>query len=179
VTAFHVVGKKGLGWLSERKGETFWLTGLPADRQIQLFPGCFDVSADVALLTCAPGGGIEASPLTIAAERDDPWWADGFPGSQKGKVRRLTGKITADRGKSLELLIDQGTEVSWAGISGTAICAAGGVAGVITDEVPGANTLEATSFRVVARLIAALDAVKRETGSLKALFKNNLTISRS
>ena len=173
VTAFHVVGNKSLRkWVQSAPGrerDTFWLSGLPADKQVQLSPGCFDASSDVALLTCAPAERVKASALTVVAERGDGWWADGFPGSGEGKVRRLTGRITADRGDLLELLIDQGTEVTWGGISGTAIFTGEGVAGVITDEVRGANTLEAASFRVVARLVAALDAIKRETGLLKRL----------
>jgi hypothetical protein len=63
----------------------------------------------------------------------------------------MTGKITADRGDRLELLIEQGTDVTWGGISGTAICIGEGVAGVITNEVPHTNTLGAASSRVVAR----------------------------
>src|SRR5216683_2828522 len=169
VTAFHVVGNRGLRkWLHEREGATYWLTGLPDSKQIiQLFPGCFDPIADIALLECASLRDINTSALAVIAKEADNWRADGFPGTSRGKVSGLTGKITADRDNWLELLIDQGTDVTWAGISGTAIFIQDKVVGVVTDEVPLTNTLKAASFKVVARLIAAFDAIKRGAGTLK------------
>jgi len=136
------------------------LTGLPDSKQIiQLFPGCFDPIADIALLECASLRDINTSALAVIAKEADNWRADGFPGTSRGKVSGLTGKITADRDNWLELLIDQGTDVTWAGISGTAIFIQDKVVGVVTDEVPLTNTLKAASFKAVARLIAAFDAI--------------------
>jgi hypothetical protein len=169
VTAFHVVGKKGLRkWLHERDGETYWLTGLPGPREIQLFPGCFDPIADIALLECASVRAIDTSALAVVAKERDEWTADGFPGTNT-EASGFTGKITADRDNSLELFIEQGTDVTWEGISGTAIFIGDKVVGVVTDEVPHTNTLKAASFKVVGKLISAFDTIKRETETLKRL----------
>jgi hypothetical protein len=178
-TAFHVVGSKSLrAWVQSAPGreeDSFWLSGIPAvgpsEKGVQLThksPSCFDFLADVALLACWPVRNVEVSALTDVAEEGESWWADGFPGPS-GEVRRLTGRITADRGDRLELFVQQGTEVTWAGISGTPIYTPKGIAGIVTDEVPRANTLEAASFKVLGKLLAAMDAIKREAGSLRRL----------
>jgi formylglycine-generating enzyme required for sulfatase activity len=172
LTAFHVVGNQALReWFQaapEREEDTFWLIGLPGDGKVRLNPGCFDATADVALLTCPPVNGIRRLTLASAAARGTTWWADGFPGFARGKVWALTGSISADRGDRLQLLVDQGTQVPWGGMSGSAVCIGEGVvAGLITDEEPGATTLQATSFRAIARLVDVFDAVRENLEALK------------
>ena len=73
----------------------------------------------------------------------------------------LTGKVTLVRGhhmrQAIQLLVDQGCQVPWDGVSGSAVCCGDRVVGVITEMTDGANTGWAASVSAVRSLLYILD----------------------
>lgn len=182
VTAFHVVGAPSVrAWLHEKPGSgptvTYHLEGKKGE--VLLDPVACDFRADVALLRCREALAA-ASPLTLdeaLPERGLLFRAEGYPGFHGGERFTLSGEITEVRGdassKALQLLIDQGTEFSWEGMSGSAVQIDGRVVGVITQETGRVATgwgATAEAVRRLERIQAAADLRKACCGLLLRLY---------
>jgi hypothetical protein len=164
VTALHVVGKvQPRGWAHNVPGQgeaTYSLVGVgTAENRLILEPLCYDAQSDIALLKCAePVQDIAVGRLAEAIPQGADWYADGYPGFNRGKEWTLSGKIVRSRGDRLQLLVAQGTQVSWGGISGSPVYIERRVTGLITAETSGTNTAWATAAPAIAKLAATYDA---------------------
>jgi hypothetical protein len=169
VTALHVVGKlrPQLGWMHDAPSEQdatyyFERLGMP---KLALKPLCFDAAADVALLECdRPLNDPIAVTLADVYPLQAVWYADGFPGFDT-KEWTLSGNIVGVRGDRLQLNVAEGTQVSWQGVSGSALCVDYRVAGLITAETSATNTVWGAAASAIARLLAAYD-VSMEAAAL-------------
>jgi hypothetical protein len=167
VTAFHVVGKSSVrAFLHEAPGSGASVTYhlLDGTGEVPLEPVACDLRADVALLRCQK---TLAAPsiLALADElpaRSTAFHAEGYPAFHGGAPFTISGKIIEIRGDAsntaIQLLVDQETQVSWEGVSGSALKAGDRVAGVITQVTSGAATGWAASALAVRRLERILDA---------------------
>jgi AAA ATPase domain/Trypsin-like peptidase domain len=171
VTAFHVVGVEGNGWLHELQ---------PCDYTLQpggekLLPLCYDSKADVALMECvAPPNNVTILQPAKRLGIGTSWRARGFRRALEGKGFVLTGKVIEVAEdvlaeSTLQLMVDQGSDASWEGMSGSAVCVGGRVAGVLTQEVPRAETLYAASITPVLWLLALYDAAQELEREVLAL----------
>ena len=156
-TAFHVVGSCADGrWLHQNLAEaTYELHG--AMGTVQLRPLIFDPISDIALLS---GSGLDDVPLPLAdaSRRNVPWQATGFPGFHHGKPFTLSGSVVELQGgessRTVQLLVNQETEVSWDGVSGAAVLDDGRVTAVITNVTSGTSTGWGASVSALHGLIA-------------------------
>jgi len=171
VTALHVVGKlhPQLGWMHDVPGDkdaTYHFVSAGVSK-LALKPLCFDASADVALLQCEPPRN-DAIKVVLADvfPTQAQWYADGLPGFDSKVEWTLSGKIVSVRGDRLQLVVDQGTQVSWQGVSGSALRVDHRVAGLITAETSGTNTVWAAAASAITRLLATYDAAIEATKSL-------------
>lgn len=170
VTAFHVVGHEDTGeWRHEVDRDVEYVLVVAPGDERTLEPLVFDESSDVALLTIAAASDL--SPLALATEPpapDDPWRSTGFarefPGSEPTSVG---GVIRMVRGESVQLLVGEGTDVSWAGLSGAPIVRSVRSTGRASGEVMAimgeqrASTLWGSTVAGVRRLLARLDRPQR------------------
>jgi tetratricopeptide (TPR) repeat protein len=158
VTAFHVVGnREAQNWTHDRPNyEQAEYCLLVDNCSFVLEPLCFDVAADVALLKCEPTHNATPLPLATVIPLNAQWSAPGYPGFLQGKGFTLTGRITALgdnlRNNSIQLLVDQRTEMTWAGVSGSPVQTVDGVVGVITQEIGQVDTVWAATVMAVQRL---------------------------
>jgi tetratricopeptide (TPR) repeat protein len=147
-TAFHVVGNREVGtWFHEAlKDVVYHLEVVGRESPLTLKQVDRDPTADIAILRSAQP--FDASDV-MSLEADEAvegskWRAEGFP-DYIGKDFFLTGTIEAvhrhDAHDDLQLTVNQGSNVSWEGASGSAICVGGLVEGILTEEVPRANSL--------------------------------------
>jgi hypothetical protein len=182
VTAFHVVGESSArAWLHEKPGSggavTYHLLG--EHGEVPLEPVACDLRADVALLRCREA--LAAPAMLPLAEtppaRGATFHAEGYPGFHGGERFTISGEVTEVRGdasgRALQLLIDQGTEFSWEGVSGSAIQIDGRVVGVVTQETGRAATgwgASAEAVRRLERIQAAGDLRKACCGLLLRLY---------
>src|SRR5262245_5526546 len=123
-TAFHVVGNCGAAkWAHELDpGRSYWLDG--DGGPISLSAAAFDARGDIALLSreSAPD-----QPLSLAdfSRAGVEWKAVGFPGFHDERPFTLSGKIVVvaghDTGRAVQLSLDQGADVAWEGVSGSAV----------------------------------------------------------
>jgi hypothetical protein len=178
VTAFHVVGSKGGQYLPSRWRHQiesspikyFIVDPLHAEMPVQVRPDTFDADSDLALLTLdlPKDNEIElarirkwlresvvvASPSEHqddAVEPNTPWSAEGFPNVSEG-LFKLTGKVTAVHPQRLQLTVDQGTLIHWAGMSGSPVLQGEWIIGVITDDIKDGNTVLVTSIDAIEQL---------------------------
>lgn len=156
VTAFHVVGNRSTAkWFHEADTSfSYWLD--PGNTLLcPLVPRFKDPYEDLAILEIV-GVWTPDFPLPMS-EREfvrtgASWRTRGFPseGAFQGKSFGLTGTVSQyDPGRPsrhLQLYIQQGTHISWKGMSGSPVVVDGEVVGVLTDELPGANSCWATSI---------------------------------
>jgi hypothetical protein len=163
VTALHVVGKlpPQLGWMHSvpgNEGATYNFVHVGMST-LALRPLCFDASADIALLQCDPPLS-DAIKVELAGEPplNQKWYADGVPGFDPTVEWTLSGNIVSVRGDRLQLVVDQGTQVSWQGVSGSALRVGYRVAGLITAETSATNTVWAAAGSAILRLLATYDA---------------------
>ena len=162
VTAFHVVGVRNVGWLHQSGPHDYRLR--PDDQK--LLPLCADHEADIALLECAaPPAGVATLSLTDRLAIRARWEAKGFPKAREGKEFVLSGEITAATqgdltDTALQLLVDQTSDAAWEGMSGSAVRVGDLVGGVLTSDLPRANTIYAASVAAVRRLLAVHDAAQ-------------------
>lgn len=167
VTAFHVVGlTRTKEWLHEVKSECRYLLQNGSGREWQLRPIIFDEHADLALLALdAPCEELKPLPLApVSLEPMERWTGAGFPtheealGFHERLPFTLTGTVASVHEDLLQLTVDQGTHVSWKGISGAPVCDMNGeVAAVVTHEMEAVATVYATSSKAVRRLLDACD----------------------
>ena len=155
VTAFHVVGDPRSGeWLSTRlPGLHYQL--LAGDEAILLEPLSADDVADVALLKPTRTlTGIQIFPLAEATllRPGATWYSAGFPAFHDG-VFGLSGTVTRSDdtmpAQTLQLTVDQGTQVDWGGISGAPIWIDQRAVGLITRMTSHANTGWAVSANAI------------------------------
>jgi hypothetical protein len=176
VTAFHVVGVASLrAFRHEKPGSTVTYYLVDAGREVLLEPVACDLRADIALLQCqTPLAAHSVLPLAEALPaRRAGFHAEGYPGFHGGAPFTISGSITAVReetsNQALQFFVEQGTQVSWEGISGSAILTHDRVVGVITQMTDGAATGWAASALAVRRLARIHDAV-----DLREVFRNLL-----
>jgi hypothetical protein len=161
VTAFHVVGNVPTRrWRHElEEGVSYHLLG---DEEVELEHVTYDAVADLALFR--PRNGWRSATifsLGRPAARDRSWRTESFPAFHERKVFTLTGRISEVRGHSshdaLQLLVEQGTHVSWEGVSGSPIVVEDEVVGVITQMTDNAATGWGASVEALARLLKLHD----------------------
>jgi hypothetical protein len=167
VTAFHVVGKlPARAWLHEIPGSGAGVTYTLRDgeRELALDPAICDLGADVAMLRCRelPAAPRVLALLDAAPPKGAGFDAEGYPAFRRGAPFTVSGRITEVRGEvsstALQLLFDQGTNATWAGLSGSAVRVGDRVAGVVTQETTNVATGWAASFEAVRRLSRFLGA---------------------
>lgn len=146
VTAFHVVGDERSGdwWHTIMPGLDYQL--LSGDDIISLAPLAADESADIALLkpsqTPANAQVLKLAEAT-AIERGISWHSDSFPAFHHGvfgldgSISRIGNGVPA---KALQLIVEQGTQVDWSGVSGSPVQIDRRVAGLITQMTGGTKT---------------------------------------
>ncbi len=157
VTAFHVVaGDKWTAWHSDlTAGVEYQLAG-PDGTWTPAEPATAEPAADLALLRTATE--IDgAEPLAMTDEPIVPgmvWRMVGFIGRERFA---LTGKVTAvlpeSPNRGLKLHADQGTEFSWAGLSGAPVMIGGRVAATVTKDLRKAATLLAAPLTPLTHLL--------------------------
>ena len=141
-TAYHVVGvKAGMGFLHEGLEDVRYILEVQ-NQEVSLTPLTFNAIADIALLSL-PEVLEGAKVLNLESRNqqasDRSWKGEGYPGFHDGKPFTLSGKIDALRGlydkDSLQIHVNQGTQVAWGGVSGTPIIddKSGTVIGLITE----------------------------------------------
>lgn len=172
VTALHVAGTLGdLGsWVHER-----WFRGEPKDAGqayelrapggafVRATPIAYDAEADVALLALPKGSGIDDDAFAVlapeAVEIGEPWHAVGYPAFETIPRAIAVGGAVAFVGEgiannTMQLRVDQGTSVSWAGISGSAAQNAWGEAiGLVLQTVANTATCNGAPAEAVVRLL--------------------------
>ena len=159
-TAFHVVGNcSAAKWAHELDpARSYWLDceGGP----ISLNAAAFDARADVAVLwrqSTAEG----PLPLADFSRSGVAWKAVGFPGFHDERAFTLSGEVVAvaghDTGRAVQLTLDQGADVAWEGVSGSAVVQNGKVVAVITNVTHAASTAWAAPVTVVRRLLRLLE----------------------
>ncbi len=164
VTAFHVVGElKVRGWHHEREDQVTYHIMLPNGDAIALEPAVYDPTSDVAALRTSNPLPIETLLLSQESISDDSRWrASGFPGHPPGKVFTLSGIVVTVResisNRTLQLLVEQGTSVSWSGMSGAPVTVDGDVIGVITQATSSTKTMWAATATAVQALSDGLSA---------------------
>jgi hypothetical protein len=164
VTAFHVVGNVlARGWLHESRPDVSYHLLRDCDEGPLLDPLLYDPDTDVAILCCTPPlhPGEVLRSADAPASPDTNWDAETHPVFRGGQPFTLSGTVKAVRedrsSQALQLLVEQGTRVSWDGVSGSAVCSGGRAVGVITAMTDGANTGWAASVKAVHRLLRILD----------------------
>ena len=161
VTAFHVVGDGSpRSWLSdELPGIAYRLAGTQDEDDVALEPVLADAQADLAFLRPVQGAFPErvlalASPAVLQPQVR--WEAPSYPAFHTG-LFTLTGTITAIQSgtsaTALQLLVDQGAQVDWGGVSGAPLLAAGQVAGVIGRMTEATSTGWATPVQALRALL--------------------------
>lgn len=160
-TAFHVVGH-----CDTRR----WAHELDPERTYQLHDGRtlrplgFCTTGDVALLEIQ-GAGAPAwlAIATGAVAADARWTAHGFPGFANGRAFTLRGTIAAvdpqESSRSLQLTVDQGTEVAWNGISGSPVTVDDRVIALITNVTPATATAWAAPASTLLRVAREANVV--------------------
>lgn len=164
ITALHVVAERGT-WLHEMPSAEVSYTLIKETEQIALSPGTSDPHSDVALLT-VPAQQLQR-PLNLASTQPfvhDVFLAEGFPKFHGERQFSISGRITAVRAgisdQTLQLQVDQTTDVSLEGFSGAPVLVNESVVGVITRDTQGVATAWAapvTAIRRLARLYWAVD----------------------
>lgn len=172
VTALHVVGEPGGSgqWLHDKLEEPrgAYTLRLPGADPIALAPLGYDPRADLAVLRIPSKQDFSEDSFAVLAPVPamvgEPWHAVGYPAFEtSGRAISLGGMVshvTADMANNaMQLFVDQGTSVTWGGISG---CAAqngwGEVIGVVLQTVSGIATCNAAPAEAVARLLRFLEA---------------------
>jgi hypothetical protein len=159
VTAFHVAGTlASRDWLHEGADQVEYL--LMTSPPIRLTPLLFDAGADIALLqTTEPVPDPSVLGLAPAPARGGtPWHGRGYPGFEGGKPFPLSGSVVDfhihDPSSEIQLLVEQGPQASWTGVSGTPICGDdGSVLGVITHVTDATDTGWGATAWAVQRLL--------------------------
>jgi hypothetical protein len=170
-TAFHVVGNNlAREFFHQRPQGAQYALQMGAVRNA-LDPIVFDSASDIALLRSArPGSGGDVLALSDESPaRDVAWRGEGYPAFHGGRRFTLSGRVTdvrgQDPGNSLQLLVEQETQVNWEGASGTPVCRAGDdrVIGVVTQMTAGTKTGWAASVESLHSLVSRLreDRVRR------------------
>ncbi len=165
VTAFHVVGDgegPDAAWLSDRlEGVEYRL----ADGGLAATPEMADPQADLALLRLAGEAKTSAIRLADGVKvcPDARWRASGYPAFHDGPFT-LSGTLTAvseaRTGQALQVLVEQGTQVNWEGVSGSPVLIGDAAAGVVTSMTGGADTGWAASRDALAALLRLAGGVE-------------------
>lgn len=155
-TAFHVVGLRESGrWLHEDLAGTRYQIGASV-----LAPLAFDGNADLAFLAYAS----DAAPMLLATDckEKEVWDADVYPAPSERPVACSGTVLRAHASESLaQLLIDQGTNISWEGASGGAIRnAQQHVIAVLNSASDHMNTVWATPIDAVHRLVGLYELIR-------------------
>jgi hypothetical protein len=179
VTAFHVVGVQGDWYNKIKEGVTYLLVD-ETGHEITLEPAAAEPEADLALLRAAvppnfpegAGAPIVGAPLHLGKlpARDDRWHADGFPQVHGDESFHLSGRVMRTKeersSRTLQLEVDQGTRVDWAGVSGAPMVVDGQVVGVLTHMTADAATGWAASAAEVKALLERVGATVAAAPSL-------------
>ena len=149
VTSLHVVGNRRLGrWLHEDQEDTTYELQTEASAEsVKLEPLFFDSEADLAVLR--PIEAVTSFTVLELAQQQpalfDRWRGKGFPEFHDGHFT-LSGEIkewnSSDPRRTLELLVKEGVNVPWQGISGMPILHGGtnAVIGVIHEMTDDTST---------------------------------------
>lgn len=164
VTAFHVVGDLSTAKWFHDFDTSFTYSLDPGNTSLcPLAPRFKDPDKDLAILEIA--GAFTPDFLLPVAKHEfvrtgASWHTRGFPSNRtfQGKSFSLTGTVSQyDPGRPnrhLQLHIREGTHISWKGMSGSPIVVDGEVVGVLTEELPRANSCWATSISLHHPMIA-------------------------
>src|SRR5262249_34476356 len=140
-------------------GRSYWLDG--NDGPIKLGAAAFDARGDVALLSRREPAPDEPLMLADFSRAGVAWKAVGFPGFHDERPFTLSGNIVAvtghDTGRAVQLLLDQGADVAWEGVSGSAVVEYGKVLAIITNVTHATRTAWAAPVTVVRRLLQLLE----------------------
>lgn len=159
-TAFHVVGHCGdRRWMHEVvDGASYWLE-IGAEAHA-LAPVVFDAYADMALLACTDQA-TEALPLAESSRKNVRFDTRGFPGFHDTREFTLSGTVVdlrpGEGARAVQLGLDQGTDVDWAGISGAPVVDQLRVIAAITNVTQGTATAWAAPVEAIRRLLDLAD----------------------
>jgi hypothetical protein len=158
-TAFHVVGDCGTGrWAHDIDPRRSYRLDDRTSGTLRAVEFC--ARTDVALLALDPRATPGATlPLARAeATKRAHWDAEGFPGLVDGKRLTLHGPIAAvgpESDRSVQLTVAQGTDVAWAGMSGSAVLVQGQVVALLTQVMHMASTAWAAPVTALRRVANA------------------------
>lgn len=157
-TAFHVVGSCDMAkWAHEEfPDRSYWIQ---TDTELLILePIAFDAYADIALLRC--GDQMEDVVLALAefCRNGVEWKSVGFPGFYGEGAFTISGKVISvavdhETGRAIQLSLDQGAEVDWAGVSGSAVIDNGKTVALITNVTHKAATAWAAPVTALRRLL--------------------------
>lgn len=159
VTTFHVVGSiLTRQWWHHAPGSDAIYQLVTGTKTIKLEPLDFDADADLAFLRVVEKS-AELEVLKIStrpSQQDARWVGLAFPAFHNGKAFALSGRVSflfaKESKRNLQLTIEQGSRVSWEGVSGCPVCVDDLVVGVITEVTHNADTGWATSVNFVEQL---------------------------
>ncbi len=133
VTALHVVGEPGGAgqWLHDKLKDPKGAYTLrpPGGEPVPLAPLLYDPKADLAVLRIPSNKAFSEDAFSVLAAMSpavgEPWHAVGYPAfetsgraiSVGGIVSHVTSELAST---AMQLFVDQGTSVTWGGISGCA-----------------------------------------------------------
>ena len=170
VTALHVIGEKKqnargtIAWDLRNDGEADVIYYLEVDggKPLSLQPIRCDPVSDIALLRVehSTEGLDELTLSNVGPARGADWYAEGYwndsPGGQSFSLTGHVAGVPGDRSKhAVQLVVEQGTDCSWQGMSGSPVCdqETGQVIGMLTEETSKASTLWAAHVNAVKRLL--------------------------
>ena len=167
-TAFHVVGDRDdRQWMHEiLEGVSYYLED-DGSSQIGLTPVAFDAEADLALLRCEKVG-----PKLVLAEycRKTGWSARAYPGFHGKREFTVSGRVVELRNKeparAVQLLLEQGADVAWGGISGAAVTEDQQVIAVLTNVTDNTATGWAAPVECLHWLLALVTFAAKVASSL-------------
>jgi hypothetical protein len=163
VTAFHVVGSTESGlWRHDfESGVEYQLI---SDGCVRLQPVLANTVADVALLCPTSPPNLLSLNLTpsAAAVEGRQWRTVAFPPEVDEGAYALNGVVTHVHSwwdaRSMQLLVEQGTNVDWGGISGAPVIVDDQIAGLVTTITPQTSTAWACTAVALLRLLRTVEA---------------------
>jgi hypothetical protein len=163
VTAFHVVGstENGLWRHDFQSGVEYELI---SDGCVRLEPVLANSVADVALLCPTSPSKLLSLSLTSSATAvvGRQWHTIAFPPEVDEGAYGLNGVVTQVHSwwgaRSMQLLVEQGTNVNWGGISGAPVIVDDQVAGLLTKITPQTSTAWACTAVALFRLLRTVEA---------------------
>ena len=162
VTAFHVVGEQtAIAFYHEGLNDIQYILQAGGS-EYTLTPLIFDNHADIAFLSLSESVPSLSILKLASVDRQAPgtlWRGQGFPKFRNNRPYTLEGRITSLQGwyveDSMQLLVDQGTQTSWEGMSGSPIIdkLSNAVVGLITNMTDNTSTGWAATTMAIERLL--------------------------